>query len=134
MGDNFRAPGVMMMMFAGLVDDFPSTPFVTDMANMTRILGDRIGFPIKYVIPRCKLSHLTVNVETNPATGGNSSFTVYKNGVATGLTITYAEGEVGIRRVFDSVPFNGTTDYLEMVWQLNATDAVGSNQATCVVS
>ncbi len=69
----------------------------------------------KFVPPSCTVVGLTVNPITN-TTANTTTFTVYKNGVATAVTLTVAAGSTTkVRDVAHTVTFNGTTDYLDLV-------------------
>ncbi len=68
-----------------------------------------------FIPPSCTVVGLTVNPMTN-TTANTTTFAVYKNGVATAVTLTVgAASTTKVRDVAHTVTFNGTTDVLDLV-------------------
>lgn len=68
-----------------------------------------------YIPPSCTVTELRVDPTANTSAAG-TTFTVYKNGVATGVAVSV--GSASTTPVTDTahtVTFNGTTDVLDLV-------------------
>src|SRR4051812_10523622 len=68
-----------------------------------------------FVPPSCSVTELHVRPTVN-TTAASTTFTVYKNGVATAVTVTVGAGSTSpATDTAHSATFNGTTDVLDLV-------------------
>jgi hypothetical protein len=120
-----EAPGLASawVKWAGEVEwtdsESPDTQF---LADETPALGPT-GFPqsIGYVPPAMTITKLRVNVRTNAVATNTVQFYLFKNGVATGLNVSYVPGETGVKvSTAVTVAFNGTIDTIDFVAQRSA--------------
>ena len=70
-----------------------------------------VAYPRGVTTSNCKL---TVNVSANALIVSQTTFTVYRNGVATALTLAYVAGETGIKHVQAAVPFGADADVYDL--------------------
>jgi len=67
-----------------------------------------------YIPASCTVTELHVNPSVNSA--GSTTYTVYKNGVATAVTVTVSStSTTPVADTTHTVTFNGTTDVLDLV-------------------
>ena len=124
-----------MLKWAGEVEyidsETPDEQFFADdtSANGATTVPGSLGY-----VPRaCSINKLRVNVTANAIATNTVQFYLYKNGVATGLNVSYVPAETGIKSsVAVTVTFNGTTDTLDFVAK-RSTGATGVADVSATV-
>jgi len=108
-----------ILKFSGYLADSGVFPSVTTTQFHADAGSDETHPPMAssqgFVPPSCSVTELRVRPTVN-TTAASTTFTVYKNGVATAVTVSVGSGSTSpATDTAHSVSFNGTTDVLDLV-------------------
>lgn len=82
--------------------------YAADVPNA--IASDPIGYPLEHSAIAARIE-LRIPTTGNPTTNSTTTFTLYKSGVATAITVSYTAGEVGTKAFEAAIVFPDTDNF-----------------------